>query len=235
MGRHFGERTPNRLLELLGQLARYRNRTFGSENPGELLERLRQTVRRLVENHRTLFVGELQQALRPPFLGRQKTLETKTIAREAAVHKRRHESRSARQGLDFDPVLEASSHEQKTGIGNTRRAGIRHQRDRLARLDSTGNGLDGRMLVELMVTPHPLLDPQMSEQHLRGPRILGQNQVHVRKHPHGAQRDIVQVADRRGHHIELRHGSSQLSLRSSRSTNSCTPSLSGSHSKFSCM
>ena len=235
MGRHLGERTPHRLLELLGQLARHRNRAFGSENLGELLERLRQAIRRLVENHRALLAGELPQTLRPSFLGRQKTLETKTIAREAAVHKRRHESRSARQRLYFDPVLEASPHEQKAGIGNARRAGVRHQRDRLARLDGTSNGLDGRMLVELMMAPHFLVDPQMPEQHLSSPRILGQDQVHVREYPDGAQRDIVQVADRSGHHIKLRHRLRQLSLRSSRSTSSCTPSQSGSHSKFSCM
>ena len=91
---------------------------------------------------------------------------------------------------------------RKPGSGDARRARIRHQRRIAATGDRGGHRLHGGVLVELVVRAQRLFNAQVMQQHRRGARILGQDQIDLAQHAHGAERDVVEVAYGRGYEIE---------------------------------
>ena len=54
------------------------------------------------------------------FLLGQKTLEAKPVARKAALHERRNESRSSGQRLHLDPRFKTGPHQQESRVGDSR-------------------------------------------------------------------------------------------------------------------
>ena len=213
MLQHLGDSAPHGLLELLGQFARYGHPAPGAEHFGKLFEAFHHPVGRFIKYHRTLLVGERLQLLRPPLFLGQEPLETKPVAREAALHKGGDERRGTGQGLDLDAGLDTSPDEQEPRVGDTGCPGVRNQRGIASGGNRPGHHLDRGVFVELVVRMEFFLDTEVSEQERRSTRILGEDEIHLTQHIDRPQRDIVEVPDRRRYDIELGHGAMRIYVR----------------------
>ena len=213
MPEHLGDGSAHGLLELLGDLARHRNPAVFAENLGELLETPDHAVGRFVENHRALLAGKRLQLLHPPLLLGQEALEAETVARKPALHQRRNQRRGAGQRLDLDPRLDARAHQQEPGVRNAGRPGVRHQGGIASRGDRPGDHFDRGVLVELVVRTEFLLDAEVLQQERRRARVLGEDEIHLAQDVHRAQRDVVQIPDRRRYDIEFGHRVRRICVR----------------------
>ena len=93
------------------------------------------------------------------------------------------------------------AHEACAGIADRGRSRIGHQRDTLAAVERSEDILHASRLVVRVQRRRTRSDPAMRQQRGGNARILGEDPVGARKRVACADRQIVQVTERRGHHI----------------------------------
>ena len=93
---------------------------------------------------------------------RQKAGEQEGVRRQAGQDQRGHRRRRARHGGDRQILGERRAHELEAGIGNERRAGIRHQRQRLAAPQRVENGGPDLLGIVVVIGVERLSDPDIS-------------------------------------------------------------------------
>ena len=201
----FLQRATMRGVVQLRNLARDRGRTFGAEHLDELAQGLDQAERRLVENHRPRLCGQEGQLRLPALFYGKESFETEPVAGKTRIDQRRYECRGSGQRLDLDARLHTGADEKESRIGDAGRTRIADQGDGLAVEDPLFHALHFFVFVELVVRFHPCLDVVVLEQDGTGPRVFGQDEVGFLQDADSPQRDVFQIADRRGNDIEFCH------------------------------
>ena len=92
------------------------------------------------------------------------------------------------------------------GIAQRRRAGIAHVGDALAARQPLEHGSGGFALVVRVRGDQRLDDGEAVQQRGAVARVLAGDRIDEREHMQGAQRDVGQIADRRGDDVERGRG-----------------------------
>ena len=92
----------------------------------------------------------------------------------------------------------ASATRLEAGIGHQRRAGVRHQRQRAAPLQPGDELRPQRRRIMFVVGDQRAADAVMGEQHLGDARVFRQDRIDGGERAHRAERDVAEIADRRG-------------------------------------
>ena len=120
--------------------------------------------------------------------------------------------RRARRRLHPDSLRDGLAHQPVAGIGDQRRARVRDQRHARTRFQFLDQLRCAHGLVVLVITDRRFVDAVVIEQLARLPRVLASHQVCLAQNPQRAQRDVLQIADRRGHQVERSgHGYQSMS------------------------
>jgi len=90
----------------------------------------------------------------------------------------------------------------RPGVAHGRRAGIAHIGDALAGLQSSDDALRGLALIVFVHRQQRLADAVDAQHALCVARVFAGDGINHTQHMQGAQRDIGQIADGGGHHIE---------------------------------
>ena len=214
---HLSQGAAGVFLMNLGQFTRDADLSFSATHLGQLLQGLQEAEGGFIEDGRIrIFRHGLQLGL-TAFLMRQKALKNELLRWQTRVDQSWNESRRARQALHLDATLHALAHQQETRVGDGRRTCICHQGQGLPCLDALGDAFHHLMLVTDVEGRHGLADFQMPQQVARGTCILSQDAVHFLQDTDGSQGDILEVANRCRHKIELRHGRDYSNLRETKS------------------
>ncbi len=187
------------LLEQLGELARHRGVAV-AEYCRHAGERGGESGRRLEEDQAGPQRGELgERAAAGRLAWRQESPEEEAVAGQAGQHQGSQHRRSARRDADRDTGGDRFAHQLVAGIGDQRHAGVADQRDALAlgqarqQLRAHARGIV--LVIGLQRRP----DAVEGEQLAGDPGVLAGDQVDACQERQRAQRDVVAVADRRGH------------------------------------
>src|SRR5215471_5991365 len=133
---------------------------------------------------------------------RRKTDKHELISWETGSGDGRHDGAGSRNAFDSDACGSRRRDQTLTGIGYGRGPRVRHERDRIAAAQAFDQARRLLPLVVFVKTRRPRRDRVVLEE-LRGPAcILGRNQRDFAEDPQGPQRDIFEVADRRGDHVQ---------------------------------
>ena len=93
-------------------------------------------------------------------------------------------------------------HQARPGIGHGRRAGVGDERDLLA-IGDEFDELSGRSLfIVLMHRQHAAAQAEGIEQALAVARVLSSHHIHRAQHGERTQRNVMQITERRSHHIQ---------------------------------
>lgn len=79
---------------------------------------------------------------------RKETVEEETVAGDARLHEGGHEGCWTGQALHLNAFRHTGAHQQETGVGDARGAGIAHQRHTFRGLDLGDNRVEPFVLVE---------------------------------------------------------------------------------------
>jgi len=146
-----GHRPPPELLELLGQLAGNRARPGSAPASGELTQRRSDSPRRLVQHARVRGSGDLGQRFRPlATASREEAEKSKPLGAEARRGQCREQRGGPRNRDDVHPGFDGTGDDPRAGIGQQWRAGVRDERNVLARgqpLEDLRGGLSFIVLV----------------------------------------------------------------------------------------
>ena len=191
-----------KFLELLRQLARENDLAFG-KNLVQLAQQFFNTIRRFVENQ-SAGNGLERFQLISPLAGfvRQKTDEMEFIRRQAARRERGYERARTRHGLDSKTGGDGGFDDALARIADAGTAGIRDQRDFLAAPETVNDFLAALGLVKLEITQKRSGDSEMLEQLPGAARVLGGDHVALAQDAQRAERDVLQVANRRGDEVK---------------------------------
>jgi hypothetical protein len=194
------------LLVQLRQLATEARPPARSERGGEIRERGADAIGRFVEDHGGALVAQrADQLLARAGLARGEAEEQEAIARQPRADERGQRRRRSRDDLDLRTACHGGGHGARARIGDAGHAGLADH----------GHALTGRERGDQLLRPHGLValeqrhDPpagidrameiRVREQRLRGARVLGGDHVGLAQHARGAEREILEVADRRAH------------------------------------
>ena len=124
------------------------------------------------------------------------------LGRQPAGRQRRHQRARPRHRLDAQARRNRRLHHALARIADARAAGVGHQRDLLAAPQPLDDFLAPPGLVELEVAQQRFGDAEMLQQLPGAPRVLRRHHVALLERAQRAQRDVLQVADRRGDQVE---------------------------------
>ena len=102
-------------------------------------------------------------------------------------------------GSTRNPAATTAATSSGAGIGNRRRAGVGDQRHRFALGQSVQHGRGPGVLVVLVQAEQRRGTAQVAKQVAAAPGVLGGHERHLPKDPGGAKREVLEVADWRGH------------------------------------
>jgi hypothetical protein len=139
------------------------------------------------------------------FLGRQETTEEKAVGRQARERQRHGDGRGAGCG-GHDVVCGKGGADQAiAGVGDQRHAGVGDQRHPLAGGERPHDLGLGGILRGIGVGHGGRGNAVMAGELGKHTRILAGDQVGFAQDVEGAQRDVAQVADRRGNNMQPRY------------------------------
>ena len=118
---------------------------------------------------------------------RQKSLEEKSVRRQAGDDERGQHGRGARNGGHGQAFGKRRGDKLVTGIGDERRAGIRHKRQRRAIGEPGDEVRPHHRGIMLVIGDKRCRDAVMGEENLRDPRIFRNHGVGRRKRRESAQ------------------------------------------------
>ena len=150
----------------------------------------------------------------PSFAGRKPSKKKRSVGRPATVSAA-STAEGARQGGDAVAGFAGRPHQLEAGIGDERRAGVRHQRDGGAcgePRDELRPRLGG---VVVVVGRERRGDAVMVDELAGDPRVLAGDQVGGGQHLQRPQGDVAQVADRGGDEMQAgrqRRGGDRLAV-----------------------
>ena len=141
---------------------------------------------------------------RCPDFGGEKAAEAEGIGGQAAGDQRRQKCRRSGNRHDRHMMPDGERDQAESGVGDAGHAGVGDERDlgSAFEVDDQLGGLGH--LVVLVIADQARLDAVMAEQLQGLARIFAGDQVDFFEHAQRAQRDVFQVADRRGDEIERR-------------------------------
>ena len=116
-----------------------------------------------------------------------------------------------------DATLHTLAHQKKPWVGDGWRACIGHQGQGLPCLNALSDAFHHLMLVADVEGCHGLADFEMPQKVARCTGVLSQDAIHFLQDADGSQGDVLEVANRRRHKIELRHGCVYSNLRETKS------------------
>ncbi len=141
---------------------------------------------------------ELVPECRPrPLAAREVADELEALADETARNERRLDRRRPRQDGHRNARFQRGGDEPGAGIVHPRQARVARQRNPLAGLEPRQHLSRPLGLVVLVVAEHPRLDPVPVEQDPRPPRVLAEDEVGLGELAQDAERDVLEVPDRR--------------------------------------
>ena len=168
-------------------------------------QRFPDPVRRLVEHQRAIIVLKLPQRLPPLALfRRQEALEHEPVGGQPADAQRGGGRGHSRNRRHRHPVLGRRPDQVIARVRDRRRARVRHQRDVLAGFQPLHQRGGLGPFVAVMIAGEGCVDLVPGEQLPGVPGIFRRDEVYLPQHAQGAQRDILQVADGRSHHVKHR-------------------------------
>jgi len=166
-----------------GELSRDYNLAIGAELVFEIKEHFHDAVRRLIEDQRVRYVSELlQHAAALAGTRRQKSHKVKSFSWQSARNQRGYKCRRAGNGHDVQSALNGRLDEERTGIGDSRHAGVGNQGNTPPATDAFHEFLRSAGLVVLVVTLRWGRDPKMVQQFLCMTGILAGDQVGLAQH-----------------------------------------------------
>src|SRR5258706_15734405 len=137
---------------------------------------------------------------------RQESDEMEFIRRQAARREAGDERAWAGHGFDAETGGDGGFHHAFTRIADAGTAGVRDQRDLLPAPEPFDDLLAAFGLVELKIAQERLADAEMFQQLPGMPRVLGGNHVALAQDTKRAERDVLQVANPRGHEAKRAGG-----------------------------
>ena len=135
-------------------------------------------------------------------LRRQEALEEEPVGRQAGDGERGKRRRWAWHRAHGQSGFADGANELETRIGNQRRAGVGHERDRFAGGEPRQELRPRRHGVVLVVRRQRRRDAVVVEQLPGHPRVLAGDHVGRREGLQRPQRDVAQVADRGGDEVQ---------------------------------
>ena len=194
------------LTELLVKLGQLPSDNYWSVNQFSKFPKcLLQLVWRL-EEHRQPVPGTSSGLLEPPFTvfspNWWEAKKGEAMGSDAGRRNRRDHSACAGDWLDRKTLVADGLHERGAGVRDSRGAGVRHQRDRFALREPTGNPIDTRPLVVLVNAEDLRINIEMTKQDARPARIFGSDELDLLENLERAKGDVVEVADRGGDQVE---------------------------------
>mmetsp|Transcript_18229 Transcript_18229/g.43763 ORF Transcript_18229/g.43763 Transcript_18229/m.43763 type:complete len:306 (-) Transcript_18229:2098-3015(-) len=191
-------------LELLGELAADRHpprrRQLGQHG-----NEFDDAMRRLEQDLALGFHGQhrLQRRATLTGLGRQEARKGKAGRGGVTRHtERRHRAAGPRQRQHAVAGRHHGLHQHGTGVGDGRRAGIRRIRHAFARRQPRDHAGAGFALVVLVQRDQRLVQAKMAQQRAALARVLTGQRIGQAQQMDGAQGQVGQVADGRGHQVE---------------------------------
>ena len=157
------------------------------------------------------------RARRAACFRRQKAFEQKPVGRQARDGERRQQRRGAGQRRHRVAGVLRGAHQLVARIGDERRAGIGHQRDRRA-FGQPAQQMSGRACRRIVVVigRERRRDAVAVEELSRHPRILAGDQVGARQRRERPQRDVAEIADRGRDEVQPRREPADVDLRGRR-------------------
>ena len=208
----------------LGQLAPQRH-SPRPQHLRDIVQSFQYPVRRFIENQRrwiSLHLFQRLPALR--FLSRKKAAEEERVRRQSGCAQRADQRRCPRDRRHRYAMRPRLRHQPITRIGDQRRAGVRYQRDVLASLQLAQQLFRASLLVVFVIAHQRLRNAVAVQQLARLPRVLARDLVHFPKNAQGAQRDVLQVADRGRDDVECSaHADQYRSLATCQQAGESTP------------
>ena len=161
------------------------------------------TVRSLIQNDGPgLLLQFLKNSLPLLLLRRKKSLEAEPSCRLSGGNERIYRRAGSRDRNHPDAGLHCHLHQDLTGIGDTRRSGVRHTGNRLSFEHTVHQCPRLRHLIVFMVAGHRRVDIEVIEKPDASPGILRGDQIRFLQDPDRPEGHILQIPDRRRHHIQ---------------------------------
>jgi hypothetical protein len=124
---HVGDRPADGLLVKLGDFPADGGGPIASATRQELVEKFGDPVWAFVQDHSAGHAEDGLEAFLPTFFMRQKPFEIEAVARQSRQYKGGDKRRCSRETFDLHIGLNASPHQQETGVGDARGSRIRAQ------------------------------------------------------------------------------------------------------------
>ncbi|MDT4837717.1 hypothetical protein FQZ97_714560 [compost metagenome] len=197
-------------LEAFGQLARHGQPAVGSADFQQIGQGGGEPMRRFEHHHRR---GQgapgAQPALAGGRLGRRETRERirRVFVRgDTATHQRGDHGAGAGHRHDLETRLAHGAHNARARIADGGRPRVGHQGHALALLQPGANGLGRGSLVVAVGGHQRRAHAPGVQQRAACPRVFGSDHVGPLQGMPGAQPQVAQIADRRGHDVQRRGG-----------------------------
>ena len=159
-------------------------------------------MRRFVDDERERQVRDGGEQLALCFRGRrQESQEDEPLGAQTRGRERGDRGVRAGNGHHLEAGVADPAHESRTGIADTRRAGVADDGDAAAAVEHRHDLVGARDLVVLVQREWTRRDPVVAEQHARHARVLGGDHVDAPEDVERAQRQVAEISDRRGDHI----------------------------------
>jgi hypothetical protein len=202
LGGEFAERAAPHRLEHLGEFPRDHRRTV-AEDRRRVGEHLGEAVGRLEQHQRAGDAGDERKAGPPGrALRRQKAFEEEPVRRQARDDERRGHGGGAGDRRNREPFGNGGLDQFVARVGDERRAGVGHERQRLTLAYPVDHTLANRVVRVLVIGDQRRGDAVVGKKRLGDPRVLCQHGVGRRKRGERPERDVLQVADWCGDHVE---------------------------------
>src|SRR2546428_3861687 len=188
-------------------LARHRDARVGSDRR-EVGQQITHAIRAFVDDERAATSEELRElaAARAALLLGE-AHEGELAGRESRCDERGDGRRGAGHRDDLLPRPDCRRDELLARVGEAGRARIRYERHFPATVQLAKQLGGLAAVVELGVARQMLrTDVVLAEKELRVPGVLARNHVNVLQDPQCAQRNVLEVPNRRGDEIELAYG-----------------------------
>ena len=187
----------------LCHLSRHGHPSILSQNLPDDLQTFFYPVRRLEKN---MGVGKEAEPLRllqnlAPLPGKESS-EVKSLTEEPRAGEGGNGGGGSRHRVDGQPPVEGLFHKKRSGVGDQGGSRIRDQGDRLTLFQTVKE--DGGFFgpIVLVIGNAGGLDSVVVEEGAGDPGVFGGHKMHPLQDLEGAECDILQVPDGRGHHIE---------------------------------
>ncbi|SOO27808.1 hypothetical protein XAP6164_1820016 [Xanthomonas phaseoli pv. phaseoli] len=197
-------------FEQLGEFAGDHCRTLVTEGKAQVGQRFDDAVGGLVEHQGAGLAGQPRQALAAGgALGRQEAFETEAVAGQAGHAERGDRGAGAGHRADLDAGGTGGAHQLETGVADQRSAGVADDGQRRAFAQARHDALGHRVFVVVVQRQQRAIDAEMAEQLAGMAGVFGADRGHATQHFLRARRQVGQVADRRGDHVQGSRGRHQ--------------------------